>query len=109
MKTKILTMVLVLFTMVAFASTGQDNGTSPANLVLLATPLVVFGVGQLVKLVKPLIPGWAMVVVVVPALSAAVTWVSTIFVEDASWLIQFGAGLLSVFVHQLSKQIKSGD
>ena len=88
-----------------FALGTEMDPTIPANLVLILTPLVVFGVGELVKLVKPLIPGWAMVMVIIPALSGAVTWASTFIYEDKSWLVQFGFGLLSVVIHQLTKQL----
>lgn len=112
MKTKLLTLALMLIGFSSFALTGSTivnelDPASPVDLVVILTPIIVFGVGELVKLISPLIPGWAMVVVVVPALSGAVTWASTLLTDQGSWLVQFGFGLLSVFIHQLSKQLQA--
>lgn len=108
MKLKFLLSALFVLAFSAFAfatNTIQDpDTTTAADIVTWATPFVVLAVTWLVRVAKPIIPGWA-TMFVVTGISAAVTWASTLLDNpDLSWIQQFGFGLLSVFLHQLYKQ-----
>lgn len=79
------------------------------EMLVYLTPFVVYGVGLFVTWVKPQIPGWAMLSVV-GALSAAYTYVAQAATgPETTWVVQFLLGLLAVFIHQVRKQIQSGD
>lgn len=107
MKLKFLLTALLMFaTFGAFASVadGDLDLANPASLIQLLTPLIVLGTTWIVRKVNPVIPGWA-TMLVVPLLSAAVSWATTLLDNpDLSWLLQFLYGLLSVFIHQVYKQ-----
>jgi hypothetical protein len=77
-----------------------------AELVTILTPLVVYGVIELVKLATAKIPGWVIVSIGVPLLSAAVTYVSTLLTGATAFWQQFAFGFLAVFVSELIKQLK---
>jgi len=82
----------------------------PTELIAVLTPVVVFGAVQLLKLVLPKIPGWALLAIVVPVLSAVVAWISQIIVGGViGFWAQVGLGLLAVFVNELLKQIRQGN
>lgn len=97
----ILTMILLFVPMMLFAQGDTDVG-STNSLVLALTPIAtllsVFVVNAILKLngtVKLLI-----VTVVSAGLPYLTDWALN---ADGSWLIQFVAGLASVFVHQIFK------
>ena len=54
------------------------------EIILMLTPIVVWGVTQLVKFVKPKLSGWVLTGIVVPALSVLITIVSQ-FAGDRDW------------------------
>lgn len=98
-------MLLVFVPLMAQDVTGGEMGIE--QIILYLTPFIVYGAGLVVKLVKPHIPGWAMMGFV-GALSAAVVWITNLTLNpDLSVLLQFTFGLLSVFIHQLFKQFSS--
>jgi hypothetical protein len=76
------------------------------QLIQILTPLVVFGVVELVKWILPKVPGWALVAVIVPLLSAAVTLITQAFTGAEGFLAQFAWGFLAVFVNELVRQLK---
>lgn len=79
---------------------------SANELVTILTPLVVYGVVELVKYLAPKIPGWLIVSFAVPLLSAAVTFVSQWLMGATGFWAQFGFGFLAVFVNELIRQLK---
>lgn len=99
----IASMSLFLF-MPLMAQDANGDGMSMEQVILYLTPFIVFGVGKLVKLVTPKIPGWAMLSVV-GVLSAAVAWVTTWAAnpEFSSWE-QFFAGLLAVVINEVYRR-----
>lgn len=103
----LLVMLLIVPALTFGLTTFQDPvDTSPtaATIVQWATPFIVLLATWIVKAIKPIIPGWA-TMIVVTAISAAVTWASTLLDSpDLSWLQQFLFGLLAVFIHQFYKQ-----
>lgn len=101
-------LILLAFSTFAFATnTFQEEvsiAPTAATIVTWLTPFIVLGATWLVKVAKPVIPGWA-TMLVVTAISAAVTWASTLLENpDLSWLQQFGFGLLAVFINQAYRQ-----
>lgn len=99
-------MILLFVPMMLFAQGGSDDGGSTNSLVLALTPIVtllsVFVVNFILKLngtIKLLI-----VTVVSAGLPYLTDWALN---ADGSWLIQFVAGLASVFVHQIFKGLNT--
>ena len=78
----------------------------PIEIILLLAPIVVYAVTFVVKWALPKIPGWAIVSVVVPVLSAIAAWVATMVNTELSFWLQVGLGLISVFVNELIKQFQ---
>lgn len=99
----------LLFTVSIFAM-GQDSPEVDVNdassLVTYLTPFIVLGATWLIRLVKPSIPGWATMVVVLLLSSATTFLTNTLGNPDLGWLQQFGLGLASTFVHQIYVQFK---
>lgn len=111
MKTKILFIVLaVLFVGSANAgviSPPEVDVQDPSSLVAYLTPFVVLAATWLVRLVKPGIPGWATMIVVL-LLSSATTYVTNLLSSpDVSPLIQILLGLGATFLHQFKQQFTS--
>ena len=77
------------------------------QIFLYLTPFIVWGVTAIVKKIKPLVPGWVLVSVVVPLLSVALALAGNYAGNNI--FIQFGLGLLAVFIAELLKQIKQGN
>jgi len=107
MKTNFLLLALLLVTTSLFAQTDQNiNLEDPSSLVAYLTPIIVLVTTKLVRLVKPSIPGWATMVVVM-LLSLIVTWLTNYIGDpDVNYLQQFLLGLVSVFIHQFKEQVK---
>ncbi len=76
------------------------------QLIQILTPLVVFGVVELVKWVMPKVPGWVVVAVVVPFLSAGVALITDMLTGASGFWAQFAWGFLAVFVNELLRQLK---
>lgn len=106
MKFKIFLSVLFVmaFATFAFAQNQSELAPTAATIVQWLTPFIVLAATWLIKVAKPVIPGWA-TMLIVTAISAAVTWASTLLENpDLSWLQQFAYGLLAVFINQSYKQ-----
>lgn len=113
-KINILTLVTFLILMIFVPLMAQDvvdpgGDMSIENIIIYLTPFLVFGVGQLVKLVNKNIKGvWLLMLVA--ASSGVLAWITDLTsLPDLSWLLQFAYGMLSVVVHQFYKQLKSGN
>lgn len=76
------------------------------ELITLLTPLIVFGAVELVKWALPKVPGWVVVGIIVPALSAAVTLIAEMLTGATGFWAQFGLGFLAVFVNELVRQLR---
>ena len=74
------------------------------DLIVILTPLVVWGATELLKYALPKISGWIIVTLVVPALSLIAAYIAPLLGATDFWL-QFGVGLLAVFVNELKKQL----
>ena len=75
-----------------------------SDIVLILAPLVVWGATELVKYILPKVSGWVIVTVIVPLLSLAAAYLAPLLGATDFWL-QFGVGLLAVFVNELKKQL----
>lgn len=75
-----------------------------SDIVLILAPLVVWGATELVKYILPKVSGWVIVTVIVPLLSLAAAYIAPLLGATDFWL-QFGVGLLAVFVNELKKQL----
>lgn len=111
MKTKFLLLaVLLFFGGVAFAMpemVQEVDVQDPASLVVYLTPFIVLAATYLIRLVKPSIPGWATMLVVL-AFSTLTSFLTDLLANpDIGFFAQLGLGLASVFVHQLQKQFSS--
>ena len=78
------------------------------QIVFLLTPLLVWLATKLVRYVLSSLPGWVVVLIVVPILSIVITSLASIFSSfgDSFW-VQVVYGLLAVFVNELVKQFKT--
>ncbi len=107
----ILTILLILLFIPALAMAQDvepDVGMNVGQIIVYLTPFIVFGVGQLVKLVNDKIKGvWLLVLV--GTSSGVLAWITTSAAGAETWLLQFAYGMLSVIFHQFYKQIKSGN
>ncbi len=78
-----------------------------SEIITLLTPLVVFGVTELVKFMLPKVQGWMILLLIVPLLSLLLAWLSDLLIApDLGFWPQFIYGLLAVFVKELFKQLK---
>lgn len=74
------------------------------EILTYATPLIVLGVSYLVGKIKPLIPGWAMLLVV-SGLATAVTFIVQLTSSpDLTFLQQLLYGMIAVVIQQFYKQ-----
>lgn len=100
-------LMLLLFVPLMAQDVEPGGDMDMAKVLEILTPLIVFGAGWLVKKFKPSIPGWA-TMLVVGALSAAVTWITNLVGNpDLGIFLQFAYGLVSTFIHQLSVQFSA--
>jgi hypothetical protein len=77
----------------------------PITLTTMLTPVIVFVVTWAVTKIKTGLPGWVITSLLVPAFSALVAYISTTITGQATWLLQFVMGFLSVFINEFLKQI----
>lgn len=75
------------------------------QILLWLTPFIVWVVTELVKLIKPLLPGWVLVTIVVPSITIILTALSSVVIPNEKPILQFVLGLLAVFLSQLKKQL----
>ena len=78
---------------------------APDALINILFPLVVWAITELIKKFGPTIPGWVIVSVLVPALSAVIAYIGTLVVPESTWLVSFVLGFLATFVRELIKQL----
>lgn len=76
------------------------------QLLTIITPLVVYGVVELVKWILPKVSGWVIVSCIVPLLSALATFATEWFTGASGFWPQFVVGLLAVFVNELIRQLR---
>ena len=74
------------------------------DLIVILAPLVVWGATELVKYILPKVSGWVIVTVIVPVLSLAAAYLAPLLGATDFW-VQFGVGLLAVFINELKKQL----
>lgn len=105
MKRLIFFFALLFTALPVMAQTAQDvDVNDPASVVAYLTTFIVLAVTWLVRKLRPSIPGWATMLVVVGLSSAASYLTGLVGNPELGWLAQFGLGLASTFVHQLYKQ-----
>ena len=75
------------------------------QILLWLTPFIVWAATALVKFIKPLLPGWVLVSVVVPLISMILTALGTLVIPNEKPWLQFAIGLLAVFLSQLKIQL----
>lgn len=105
----IMLLFFALFTpTIMFGQTPEE--TTPANIIEWLTPLVVLGATHVIRLVKPLIPGWA-TMLVVTLLSMAVAWITSLLSDttEMSFIAQTLYGLLAVVINQFYRQFTGGN
>lgn len=78
---------------------------TPTELVTYLLPFVVYIVTAIVKALGPKLPGWVVVSLVVPALSAIGSYVGTLVAPGSSWLVAFGVGLSATFINELVSKL----
>jgi hypothetical protein len=62
---------------------------------------------EFVKKMMPLVAGWVVVLLIVPLLSIAITWLSEFMIDPGlNFWAQAGFGLLAVFINEAYKQLK---
>ena len=76
------------------------------QIVLILTPLVVFGVTEFLKFILPKLSGWIIVSILVPLVSLAAAWVTSLTGVGGDFWAQTGVGLLAVFVNELIRQLR---
>jgi hypothetical protein len=88
----------------------QDVVPSPdilSQLTIWLTPLIVFAATWLVKKIGPNITGATTVAIIVPVLTAIVSFISyELNLSVGNVMLQIVLGLLSVFVNEFIKQVK---
>lgn len=81
----------------------------PSEVINLLAPIVVWSAVQLFKWALPKVPGWAILSVVVPLLSAIAAWIATIVAPETSFLLQVLLGLIATFIAELIRQFQQGN
>lgn len=101
-------LMLLLFVPLMAQVVEPGGGMNIENIIIYLTPFLVFGVGQLAKLVNKNVKGvWLLVIV--GTSSGVLAWVVAASAGAETWFLQFAYGLLSVVFHQFYKQLKSGN
>lgn len=108
-KQLLLLIVMVFLFVPLLAQDIPEGGMNMAQLILYLTPFLVYGAGELYKLVAPSIKGYVLILLV-GASSGIVAFVTSLAANpEYGWTGQFLFGLMSVVVNQFFKQVKSGD
>lgn len=92
----------------AFISNVEETdppGSTPGSWLQYLTPIIVMLAAQAVKWFKKL-PGWTILYIAVPLISALLAWLATLVITDLSWLQQFLLGFVSVILFELQKQLR---
>lgn len=106
MKIQKLTWLGALFLMpvVLLANTETVDLNDPASVITWLMPVITLAVTWGIKQITPLITGWV-TLIVVPLISGGIAYIATVLDSDAGFWIQFLAGLGSVFLNQLYRQL----
>lgn len=76
------------------------------GLVTALTPLIVWAATWVVKKILPQIQGWQTLLLIVPAMSLLVTWLSGLAIATGiSFLAQFVYGFVAVFINEVLKNL----
>ena len=79
------------------------------EILIACTPLIVLGIGELIKKIKPKITG-VVLLLLVGASSGVIAFVDGLALQtEISSLFVFLYGLLSIVINQFFKQLKSGN
>lgn len=102
------TLVMIMFLAASFTAFALQGGApdlgDPTSLVQWLSPVIVWGATALARLgVK--IPSWAIVSIVVPLLSFAITYFTTGLAEDSNWFMQFVYTLSATFIQEVKKKL----
>ena len=102
-------MLLVFVPLMAQEVVDPGGDMNIEDVILYLTPFIVFGVGQLVKWVKPKITGTWLLILLGSSSGVLAFLTSLADTPGVPWYFKLGYGLLAVFGHQFYKQIKSGN
>lgn len=81
---------------------------TPEDVIQWLTPVLVFGVTALVVWVRPLLPGWA-ILVLVQALIQFASWLTGFLDGELSFVLRAVAGLALVGVNEFIRQLTQGN
>ena len=81
----------------------------PIEIINLLAPVIVWVAVQAFKWLLPKVPGWAILSIAVPALSALAAWLVSFISPESSFLLQVVLGLLSVFIAEIIRQFQQGN
>ncbi len=81
----------------------------PLEIINLLAPVVVWVAVKAFKWLLPKVPGWTILSIVVPALSAVAAWIVSLISPESSFLLQVILGLLSVFIAEIIRQFQQGN
>jgi hypothetical protein len=80
------------------------------QILLWATPLIVFAATALVRWLRPALAGWIIVGVVVPAISGILAVITHFLgLLPDQFVVQVILGFLAVFLRELMTQIQQGN
>lgn len=98
--------MLLLAPMLLLAQ-SEDAPTS-TTIVEWLSPFIVLGVTYLFRLVAPLIPGWA-TMLIVTGLSTLLAWVNGIDTEGMSFFMQVIYGMSAIIINQFYRAFTGGN
>ena len=108
MKNLKFTLVMMLFLAVSFTAFALQSGApelgDPTSLVQWLSPVIVWAATALSRLGFK-IPSWAIVSIVVPLLSFAITYFTTGLGEESNWFMQFVYTLSATFIQEVKKKL----
>ena len=82
---------------------------TPEVLVTTLTPLLIYGVAELIKWARPQIKGFTLLILNSSLATVLALMGSIVIAPDAGFLTTFSVGMLTVTVNQFIKQWKSGN
>lgn len=77
---------------------------SATSVITWLMPVITLGVTWLVKKIAPFVSGIG-TLIVVPLVSTGIAYLGTLVTPESSFLVSLLAGLGSVFLHQLYRQL----
>jgi hypothetical protein len=90
----------------------QEDIPEPPGMVWIGyiTPLIIMGVTWLVRKVKPKLSGWTIVWLIVPALAALLSFITTqLDLTTFGFWMQSVWNLLAIVITELIKQLNQGN